>query len=201
MFMSPEYVISRLQARMDVGELLREDALQCKPGNKPCGNRCIPQEQKCRKNGEGGSGKGGAGVAAGLATAGLAAAGIGAYAASRNSDKKDYSKAAKVAANVGAVGAVVGATYMNRKRAGGKSDLTAGKEGPISNQRSLPAGSSQRSLPAGRSGGTAISGSSDRKALPPSVSSNRRAKKIKDRGDSSFYSRLDAFLWEALSDS
>lgn len=26
----------------------RSDALKCKPGNKPCGRRCIPQEQKCR---------------------------------------------------------------------------------------------------------------------------------------------------------
>lgn len=52
---SPEYAIAKLKSRMDAEEALsdREDALQCKPGNKPCGKRCIPQDQKCKAEGGG----------------------------------------------------------------------------------------------------------------------------------------------------
>ncbi len=48
-YQSTEYAIAKLQARMDAEALLqaREDELKCRPGNKPCGKRCIPQEQKC----------------------------------------------------------------------------------------------------------------------------------------------------------
>lgn len=53
--LSSGYAIAKLQARMDAEELFaeREDALQCKPGNKACGKRCIPQAQKCKAEGGG----------------------------------------------------------------------------------------------------------------------------------------------------
>ncbi len=84
---SAGYAIAKLQARMDAEALLqiREDAPKCKPGNKPCGERCIPQAQKCKS--EGGSGK----IAAGVGAA--AAIGIGAALLSRRKSGEEGQKA------------------------------------------------------------------------------------------------------------
>lgn len=79
---STGYAIAKLKARMDADNLLsvREDALQCKPGNKPCGKICIPQEEKCALTGEKATKKGGltgAGKVAAFGAAAIAGGAIG----------------------------------------------------------------------------------------------------------------------------
>ncbi len=68
--------MNHLEARLNAFiKQKREDAPKCKPGNKPCGERCIPQAQKCKS-------EGGGKVAAGIGAA--AAIGIGAALLSRS---------------------------------------------------------------------------------------------------------------------
>ena len=73
---SPKYMLAKLQARMDGAKELRQDSLKCEPGNKPCGKKCIPQDQKCSVDGSGG-GITNAGKIAVFAGAGLAGGAIG----------------------------------------------------------------------------------------------------------------------------
>lgn len=86
----------------------RVDAqMRCKPGNKPCGNRCIPQKMRCRK---------GAGVAAQGALrqgrANLRSPGVGGIAAG--------------VVGAAALAAAGGAAYQNRE-AIGKAASEAGR--------------------------------------------------------------------------
>lgn len=82
MSQSTGYAIAKLKARMDAEESfsVREDVLQCKPGNKPCGKICIPQAEKCALTGEKAEKKGGltgAGKVAAFGAAAIAGGAIG----------------------------------------------------------------------------------------------------------------------------
>jgi hypothetical protein len=81
---STKYAIALLAVRMDAESILedirqiRRDraAPKCGAGTKPCGNRCIPQDQDCHVDGNGG-GSTNAGKIAAFAGAGLAGGAIG----------------------------------------------------------------------------------------------------------------------------
>ncbi len=136
---SAGYAIAKLQARMDAEALLqiREDAPKCKPGNKPCGERCIPQAQKCKS--EGGGGK----IAAGVGAA--AAIGIGAALLSRRKSGEEGQKALSGSSSGQLALPAAGGTGGSRKALKGSEDKKRLKGG--SSSKALPSGGRNPSLP------------------------------------------------------
>lgn len=140
---SSGYAIAKLQARMDAEAMLqvREDAPKCKPGNKPCGERCIPQAQKCKSEG-GGNGKK---IAAGVGAA--AAIGIGAALLSRRKSGEEGSQKALSGSSSRQL-ALPAAGGTGRKALKGSDDKKALKGG--SGSKTLPSGGQTPSLPPSR---------------------------------------------------